>query len=245
MTSKPRVREIRQTLISKFLSSVKSELGIGGLDRVYDDQFLIRMGQQAEKLDRSASKGIILMIIIDAVLLLILSGNNVQIKILGNEISSFPGVIEIGLFLTSIAYVSSVYRWLNLEVYKGLILSILNAKDPSSRPEVYMGSLLSTDYAIGLLHQKGMTVSSNKKYLVMILAFLALVISLLACTHIFHAITLYLCGIHIWRFGVFGSMASKCIVCILFLTNASGYFLFFIAQSYPFRFFYIMKNDED
>lgn len=243
MTPRPRAREIRQTLISRFLSSFKSELEIEDQNKVYDDQFLIRMGQQAEKLDRSAYKRTVLMVIIDAVLLLTLSGHKVQVKIFGNELSSFPGLIEIGLFLTSVAYVSSVYRWLNFEVYKGLILSILTVRNSSVRPEIYMGSLFSTDYVIGLLDPKEMTISSNKKYFVMILAFLFLILSLFACVYIFHAIAFYFCGVHIWNYGAFGSLVSKSIVCILLLTNVSGYFLFIVTQSYPFRSYYAMKND--
>ena len=245
MTSEPRASEIRRTLISNFLSSVKSGLEIKDLDGPYDDQFLIRMGQQAEKLDRSASKRTTMMIIADTILLLIILGNQVQIKILGNEMTSFPGVIEIGLFLTSVAYVSSVYRWLNFEIYKGLISSVLSAKYPDCRPEVYMGSLFSTDYAIGLLHQKEMPRSSNKKYFVMIITFLFLLLSLLSCITIFHAITFYLCAVHIWESGVFGSWASRCIVGVLFLTNAGGYFLYFIVNSYQFRFSDAVRNDEN
>ena len=236
---------MRRTLLSQFLNSVKSGLKIGDLDNSYDDQFLVRMGNQAENLDRSASKRTAMMIIIDTILLLIISGNHVQIKILGNDLNSFPGVIEIGLVLTSIAYVSSVYQWLNLEVYKGLILSILNARSPGCRPDIYIGSLLSTDYVLGLLHQNKMTLPSNKKYFVMILAFFVLLLSLFSCIYIYHALTFYFCGIHIWKSGVFGSLVSKCIVCVLFLTNASGYFLFVVAQSYPFRFSYIMGDDEE
>lgn len=212
------------------------------LNDLYDDQFLIRMGKEASKFSRLVDKTVGLMIIIDAFTLFILSGQAMGVKIWGNEIASFPGVIEIGILLGSLTYLSNVIGFINLETYKTIMRVILEKRHPKVTPEFYMGSLLASSYVWDLLKPKLYGLKSGRWQIVVAVTLTALILSIALGLYVFHAIAVYLGSVHILQLEAFGPLTSCLIVGALLLINVSGLLLFCIGFLYPFKFQAILKD---
>lgn len=241
MNANRKIYEIRKTLVSKFAFSLETELEADEQKSLYDEQFLIRMGKEATKLERLSNKTLLLMIFIDTLLLLILSGQEISLRIFEDEIASFPAIIEIGLLLASLAYLLNVNYLINYGTYAELVKVTLKKRNPENNPEFFMGSLLPNNYIGGLLTLEGYNFKSSSLHILTTLIFALGVLSVLIGSYVLHAIALYLGSTHILNLGAFGPLISKIIVGVLLLINFSGLLVFLTLCLYPFKF--LKKSD--
>ena len=126
--------ETRKTLISRLTFSFEAELLDDDCKKIYDEKFLLRMGKEAGRLLRSFEKTVGLMILIDTVMLLILSGKSLKIEVFGSKISDFTGLVEIGILFSSLAYLSSTETSINYRTYREIIKSLLMDKNGKCDP---------------------------------------------------------------------------------------------------------------
>ncbi len=236
MNKDDKIYETRKRLISRFVFSLEAELETGRRPEVYDDQFLIRMGTQAGKFSRSFDKSAGLMIIIDVAVLLMLSGHAAKLEILGNELGKYPGLVEIGLFLAALMYHFGAFRFVTMETYKEIIAAVLEKKNPDSRVEFFMGSLIPFEYAWEVLKPTRYGFRSGKWQIVLSLVHVILMLSIVLGLYLLHAIALYFGCSYVLEGGAFGSLSSKLIVGALLLINLSGLVVFLAAFVYPFKF---------
>ena len=242
MNTNQKIYEIHKTLISKFAFSLEPELEAEDRKSLYDEQFLIRMGKEAIKLERLSNKTALFMIFIDTLLLLILSGQKISLKISGTEIAAFPGIIEIGLLLASLAYFFNVNYLINFETYTQLIRVTLKKRNPKNNPEFFMGSLFPNNYILELLAFKGYDFKLGRLHILTNLVFILGVLSLLLGFYALHAVTLYLGSAHILNLWAFSPLTSKIIVGVLLLINFSGLLAFLTLYLYPFKFLKISDD---
>ena len=242
MNTNQKIYEIRKTLVSKFAFSLETELGVNDQKNLYDEQFLIRMGKEATKLESLGNKTLLIMIFIDTLLLLILSGQEISLKIFEDEIASFPGIIEIGLLLASFTYVLNVSYGINFGAYTELIKVTLKKRNPENNPEFFMGSLFPKNYIFELLDFEEYDFKSNSLHILTTLTLALGLLSVFIGSYILHAIVLYLGSIHILNLGTFSPLISKTIVGVLLLINFSGVLTFLTLYLYPFKFLKISDD---
>ena len=242
MNTNQKIYEIRKTLVSKFAFSLETELGADDQKSLYDEQFLIRMGKEATKLERVYNKTVLLMIFIDTLLLLILSGQEINLKIFEDEIASFPGIIEIGLLLASLAYLLNVSYLINFGTYTELIKVTLKKRNPKNNPEFFMGSLFPNNYIGELLTFKEYNFKSGRLHILTTLTLALGGLSVIIGFYVLHAIVLYLGSTHILNLGTFSPLISKIIVGILLLINFSGLLVLLTLYLYPFKFLKISDD---
>ena len=242
MNANQKIYEIRKTLVSKFAFSLETELGVDDQKSLYDEQFLIRMGKEATKLVHLCNKTALLMIFIDTLLLLILSGHEISLKIFENEVASFPGIIEIGLLLASLAYLFNVGCAINFGTYTELIKVTLKKRNPKNNPEFFMGSLFPKNYIFELLDFEEYDFKSNSLHILTTLILVLGVLSLFLGSYALHAIALYLGSNHILNLGTFSPLISKIIVSVLLLINFSGLLAFITLSLYRFKFLKISDD---
>ena len=242
MNTNQKICEIRKTLVSKFAFSLETELGADDRKSLYDEQFLIRMGKEATKLERLSNKNLLLMIFIDTLLLLMLLGQEINLRIFENEVASFPGIIEIGLLLASLAYFLSVSYLINFGTYTELIKVALKKRNPENNPEFFMGSLFPNNYIFELLTFKEYNFKSGRLHLLTTLTLALGILSVIIGFYVLHAIVLYLGSTHILNLGTFSPLISKIIVGVLLLINLSGLLASLTLSLYPFKFLKISDD---
>ena len=242
MSANQKIYEIRKTLVSKFAFSLETELEADDRKSLYDEQFLIRMGKEATKLERLSNKTALLMIFIDTLLLLILSGQEISLRIFEDEVASFPAIIEIGLLLASLVCLLNINYLINSGTYTELIKVTLKKRNPDNNPQFFMGSLFPNNYIEGLLTLKEYGFESGRLHFLTTLTLFLGLLSVFIGSYVLHAIVLYLGSIHILNLGTFSPLISKIIVSVLLLINFSGLLTFLTLCLYPFRFLRISDD---
>ncbi len=230
------MNKIRQRLITRYAFSFENELGQIEWKNLYNDRFLHRMGEKSEIPQRLVNRAIVVMILFDVLLLLILSGVEVKVKLMGNEIASFVGIVEIGVSLASLAFLYSVYQFINYQAYKAIIKAALRKRNEKSIPEFYMGSLISIDYVWEVLAPKMQGLQSGAIHAVAAVILAIVLLSLSLGMYALHVVAVYLCSIHILSTGALGPLASKFLFAALMLINVGGLVIFLTACVYPFKF---------
>ena len=231
-----KIYETRKRLISRFVFSLEAELETEHGSELYDDEFLIRMGKEEARISRSVDKSTGLMIVIDLAVLLILSGQAAKIKIFGNTIGEFPGVVEIGLFFAALIYHYSAVHFITAETYKEIIRAVLNKKNPDNRTEFFMGSLMPFAYVWEIVQPARYGFQSGKWQIGLSIIQFTMTLSILMGFYLLHAIVLYLGCSHVLQLEAFGGFSSKLVVGAVLLINLSGLSAFLTAYLYPFKF---------
>ena len=228
--------ETRKTLISKFGFSLEAELLDADRAKVYDDNFLLRMGQEAQRYLRSFVRLLGWMVGIDVLVLLTISGISFNVVILGNKFSTFPGVVELGILLTSLSYMSNTIDGINYATYKRIIYIVLENKHPKNNPSFFMGSLLPENYVSNILDIKPSVWISGCSHTIFagILQIMTFVVP--ACLYVLHFITVWLSIDHIKNTNDFGALGSQLIVATLWIINLTSFFLYILGIEYPFKF---------
>ena len=220
----------RKRIVTKFLSLLESELEDSKWGKLYDDQYLIRMGQKTERIGRQMNRTAILMIFFDILTLIILSGIEVNIKILGNEISSFIGIIEISILLASYMYFFHAIYFIDHTAYNEIIKTILKKRDPDNLAEFYMGSLFPKNYTWDILSQVGGRHSAT------VLPLSVVVLIVAVGMYAPHWVATYLSIIHILEINVFGFVMSVLIIVLVLLINLGTLALLVVTHVYLFKF---------
>lgn len=232
-------KSIRQTLIGGFINLYKYELEKEGAENLYDERFLIRMGKQGQKINRSSSRATWLMVAIDVLIFLIFLGYPVKITLLGNEIASFLGIVEIGLVFASLIYFYAVVKFVDSSVHNALIDATLAKINPDNFSSFYKGSLLPTDYTWHLVPVRGLIkglFTSSKIHTSASVVIVCGVLLIEVGPHVLHVIVACLGGYHIFQSTEFGILGSLTVLVAITFFNLLGLLLFCITCIYPFKF---------
>lgn len=228
--------ETRKKLISRLAFSFEAELLDKDCKALYDDNFLLRMGQETGRLLQSYTNTLGIMLVIDVVILLLISGTSFKMKILGNEISNFPGLVEIGIIISSLAYVSSTRCAIIHTTYKELIKSLMGNKNVKCNPIFYMSSLFSVDYVKEVIEVRRGALRSGffqkLSYSILTIMTVTIPVSL----YIFHFVSVWLAIHHIHDVKVFGTLATNLINIAVVVTNIHGFLLYFVILECSFKF---------
>ena len=228
--------ETRKRLISRYVWSFEAELEDDDCKKVYDERFLLRMGRETAREGRLFETAVAVMIVIDALIFLILSGHSVKVEILGNKVSGVPGAVEIGLLVASFAYLTGTISFINKEIYKELMESLIKHRNNKCNPEFYMGSLTSTSYVGSIIETRKSVLKPSILHRFVTLLMYFMLISLFLCIYGLHIFIVHIGIRHIFESNIFGSTATQLIYIVLLITNLSALLLFFMVYLYPFKF---------
>jgi len=219
-------RETKQHLMTVMRLAFVSELRNTKADELYDRDFILRVGLRCSQLGRATVKCFVVMILLDMLILLLISGKGSEIEILNNKLSVIPGSIEIGLILSSFIYVIHIIFFMESYFCDDILRAFVTNKYPDCQPVFLSGSFSLSHYMWFVINAGSVNfVKTDWIYRVEKCALLWLFRILVSSMFVFHYFCIYTGANHIQNNELFAYPIPTLIAAVMYVINASGMLL--------------------
>ena len=219
-------KDKKQPLMNMMRFAFLSELKNAKADELYDRDFTMRVGIRSSQLGRSSVKCFVVMILIDMLILLLISGKGSEIEIFSNKLSVLTGSIELGLIVSSFLYVTHITYFMEAYFCDEIIRAVVFKRYPDCHPVFVSGSFSIPHYIWYVINAgSGNFVKTDLTYKVEKFVLLWVFRTLLCSLFMFHYVSVYNGATHIQSNSSFGSLITALISAVLYMTNFGGMLL--------------------